>query len=99
LVNNQAAKVLSLDLPSGVDASSGETPWVFVQADRTLTLALPKPGLAHPAAGRLFLADIGIPPQAYNRLGLSFEPFFKDKFVIEIFTKTQENTSNTPTAV
>ena len=75
LCNEHAARVLSLDLPSGLDATSGEAPGVVVRPERTLTLALPKTGLRR-VPGELYLADIGIPPEVFRRIGISFEfPF------------------------
>jgi NAD(P)H-hydrate epimerase len=68
-------RVLSLDVPSGLNATSGETPGVAVRPDRTLTLALPKTGLRD-VPGDLYLADIGIPPEVYGRIGLSVPPLF-----------------------
>lgn len=70
-----AAPVLALDVPSGVDAGSGEVFDPAIRAAATLTLALPKTGLFAPAAavhvGELYLADIGVPPRLYaERLGL-----------------------------
>jgi ADP-dependent NAD(P)H-hydrate dehydratase / NAD(P)H-hydrate epimerase len=65
------AAVLAIDLPSGVDADTGEASGDAVSADRTVTFAALKPGLlqgAGPAkSGRVEVADIGIgfaPPQA-----------------------------------
>jgi NAD(P)H-hydrate epimerase len=58
LINQSGKRVLSLDIPSGIDATSGVAPGVFIAAQRTLTLALPKPGLSNPISGRLFLADL-----------------------------------------
>lgn len=55
------APVLALDVPSGIDATSGESPGAHVRATTTMTLALPKTGLAVDAAGELWVADIGIP--------------------------------------
>jgi hypothetical protein len=52
-------------------------------AERTLTLALPKTGLRS-IRGDLFVADIGIPPEVYLSLGLSFEPFFEDRYWIRL---------------
>jgi NAD(P)H-hydrate epimerase len=75
LCNKHCRRVLSLDLPSGLDATSGESPGLSVHAERTLTLALPKTGLAR-YAGDLFLADIGIPPEVFHGIGIRFEPFF-----------------------
>lgn len=68
--------VLSLDVPSGIDADSGEAPGVVVRPTRTLTLALPKVGLSEQNAGELWLADLGIPPGVYARAGIAFEPIF-----------------------
>jgi len=81
LVNASGVPVISLDLPSGVDASNGETPGVRIQAAQTLTLALPKPGLKNPASGELFLADIGIPPEVYRPLGMQVDPFTGDDYI------------------
>jgi hypothetical protein len=63
----QTAPVISLDVPSGIDATSGKAPGAHVVASVTLTLALPKTGLDVAAAGDLFLADIGIPREVYRR--------------------------------
>lgn len=58
--------VLAVDLPSGIDGATGQCLGAAVEADVTITFAAAKPGLylypgkAH--AGRVHLADIGIPP-------------------------------------
>lgn len=75
--NAHPAPVLSLDVPSGLDATSGEAFDPTIQAAATLTLALPKTGLAVPGANRwtgdLYLADIGIPAEVYRAPGLELE--------------------------
>lgn len=76
--NQHAARVLSLDLPSGLNATTGEAPGTLMHPERTLTLALPKIGL-HDVSGELYLADIGNPPEVYEQLGISFEPPFKER--------------------
>ena len=54
--------VVALDTPSGLDVTTGETPGVFVTADLTVTLALPKVGLRQAnQVGVLLLADISVP--------------------------------------
>jgi NAD(P)H-hydrate epimerase len=83
LCNQHARRALSLDVPSGLDATTGETPGVVVQPERTLTLALPKTGLVK-IEGDLYVADIGIPPEVYHPLGLDFEPFFGHRFWIRL---------------
>lgn len=69
-IGAQTAPVISLDVPSGIDATSGEAPGAHVLASTTLTLALPKTGLDVAAAGDLTLADIGIPREVYRRAGI-----------------------------
>ena len=69
-MNSAAAPVLALDIPSGVDATSGNTPGEHVDAEATLTLAAPKIGLnSAPGVGELFVADISVPPLVLARLG------------------------------
>jgi NAD(P)H-hydrate epimerase len=57
--------IVSIDVPSGVDASTGVVAGVAVDADRTVTFHLGKPGLwIHPGkahAGEVVRIDIGIP--------------------------------------
>lgn len=83
-VNSSGKPVISLDIPSGIDATSGATPGEYVRAEQTLTLALPKAGLVHPACGRLFLADIGIPPEVYHPLGIHVDLFFGKEFMLPV---------------
>lgn len=56
--------VVALDLPSGMDADSGEG--ACAPADLTVTMGLPKLGLftaaGRPRAGIIRVADIGLPP-------------------------------------
>ncbi|MGE3720106.1 MAG: NAD(P)H-hydrate epimerase [Bauldia sp.] len=79
--------VLSLDVPSGFDATRGEPSAVCVRADATVTLAAPKRGLSaaqHRAiVGDLYLADISIPPHLYMQLSppVSMRSFAGDDIV------------------
>jgi NAD(P)H-hydrate epimerase len=65
------APVVSLDVPSGVDSTTGTAGGIHVRATTTMTLALPKTGLDADAVGTLWLADIGIPREVYRRVGVS----------------------------
>jgi ADP-dependent NAD(P)H-hydrate dehydratase / NAD(P)H-hydrate epimerase len=60
----QGARVLAIDIPSGIDADSGEAPGDAVRADRTVTFAALKPGLLQgdgaACSGVVEVADIGI---------------------------------------
>ncbi|NIJ11913.1 NAD(P)H-hydrate epimerase [Saccharomonospora amisosensis] len=75
--NGHAAPVLSLDTPSGLDVTTGVAANPCVRAAATLTLALPKVGLlGSPEVGRLYLADISVPPLVYERMGIEIgNPF------------------------
>jgi NAD(P)H-hydrate epimerase len=71
--------VVSLDVTSGLDATTGARPGPAVRPDRVLTLALPKTGLRAVAAP-LQLADIGIPAGVYADLDIPYErPFDADR--------------------
>jgi len=70
--NAADAPVVSLDVPSGIDNTTGATPGTAIRADATLTLAAPKIGLRnHERVGRLFVADISVPPSVYTAMGLT----------------------------
>ena len=66
LVNASPAGVVSVDLPSGVDASTGEVAGAVVDANLTVTFHASKVGLAVAPgrfhAGRVVVADIGLDP-------------------------------------
>ncbi len=89
--NSQTAPVLSLDVPSGVDTTTGTVYDPSVRATATMTLALPKEGLRTPeargAVGELYLADISVPPSLYAgpNLGLDVGPLFHAADVIRIW--------------
>ncbi|MDQ3253964.1 MAG: NAD(P)H-hydrate epimerase, partial [Acidobacteriota bacterium] len=85
--NQSNAPVLALDMPSGVNATTGETPGEFIQARWTLTLALPKTGLLPENTGELFLADIGIPEGTYHRMELSYTSPFGNRFQVPLTYK------------
>jgi NAD(P)H-hydrate epimerase len=92
LCNQHAARVLSLDVPSGLDATTGEAPGPVVRPERTLTLALPKTGLQR-VPGDLYLADIGIPPEVFQRLGVPFQPPFEEKYWILLIRTSKDEMS------
>jgi hydroxyethylthiazole kinase-like uncharacterized protein yjeF len=64
--NERGPLVVAVDLPSGVDPDTGETPAPHVRADVTVTFGAPKPCLFLPpadrAAGRVEVVDIGLLP-------------------------------------
>ncbi len=72
--------ILAVDLPSGLHPDTGEPLGVTIRAALTVTLALPKRGLiatrSRALVGELLLADIGVPPQAFDRLGIETRGLF-----------------------
>lgn len=80
--NGTTCRLLSLDVPSGMNATTGETPGPVAEADRTLTLALPKTGLG--GVGDLWLADIGIPAGVYGRVGVDYTPPFAGHYRVRL---------------
>ncbi|RMF63444.1 MAG: NAD(P)H-hydrate epimerase [Calditrichaeota bacterium] len=82
--NSARVPILSLDVPSGVDVSTGDTPGVAVRPTWTLTLALPKAGLRAENCGQLYLADIGIPAGTFARAGIQYVSPFREKFVVRL---------------
>ncbi len=65
--------VVSADVPSGLDADSGEAAGAVVRADATVTFAALKPAFRVEAAGRftgrVSVGDIGAPRELLDRLG------------------------------
>jgi NAD(P)H-hydrate epimerase len=81
-----AARVLSLDLPSGLDPDTGDVDGIAMRAAATMAVALPKRGQLTASgrrqSGDLYLADIGLPAALYARAGLHFaDPFLAGPFV------------------
>ena len=80
-INASPAPVLSIDVPSGLDAQSGQAPGACVRADVTMALVGIKSGFleldAQPWIGEIVIGDIGVPRELCERLGerLAAEPY------------------------
>ncbi len=74
LVTNYASRILSVDIPSGINSDTGEICGVAVRADATVTLGAIKLGLmVFPGAdyaGDLFLGSLGIPDSLLTKLNI-----------------------------
>ncbi|MEL6252751.1 MAG: NAD(P)H-hydrate epimerase [Bacteroidota bacterium] len=88
--NVHEAPTLSLDTPSGISLTKGEIFEPVIQAEATLTLALPKVGLfkeeVKPIRGTLYLGDISVPPELYAQpsLGIELGPIFGEDDVLRM---------------
>lgn len=64
-INFSGKNIISLDVPTGLNASYDEAQKTCIKANATLILALPKTGLLSPKAkqftGDIYFADIGVP--------------------------------------
>ncbi|VAV84117.1 NAD(P)H-hydrate epimerase / ADP-dependent (S)-NAD(P)H-hydrate dehydratase [hydrothermal vent metagenome] len=67
VINSLSAVVVSVDIPSGLDATTGKVMGDAVMADLTVTMAYPKLGFfLYPGkdyTGEIDLVDIGMPPE------------------------------------
>jgi len=89
-IQSSSADIIAYDIPSGVDATTGECLSPCITADVTLTLALPKKvfvtdeGSKH--SGHVYIGDIGIPSWMYEQVTQSnrARPHFDGKSIIEL---------------
>ena len=77
--NNSSALKISLDIPTGF---LGDTNSLFFQADKILTLAASKKVLYNLNSKlEIFIADIGIPKDVYEKFGVEYLPFHKNNII------------------
>lgn len=85
-------RLVALDVPSGLELETGTVHSPCARAAATLTLALPKRGLRTPGAaavvGRLFVADISVPPVVYDRVGAPHRSPFGAGPVVRLAVET-----------
>lgn len=71
-INESGSPVLSLDMPSGLDASTGKVMGAAVVANATISFITPKVGLYTGAgpdyAGQVFFEDLDVPILAYEKV-------------------------------
>ncbi|WP_018527235.1 NAD(P)H-hydrate epimerase [Alkalispirochaeta alkalica] len=80
-------EVLSLDIPCGIDATTGVVAEGALRPDRTVCLALPKTGLQGASCGEIVVADAGIPARAYRRIAIVAHPcVFHEGFLLPLQT-------------
>ena len=76
--------VVAVDIPSGLDSDSGRILGKCIAADFTATFGCPKPGhyiqSSSDMIGKLTVIDIGIPPEAVLKTGISTELITRKTF-------------------
>ncbi len=72
-VNEAGVRVVAIDVPTGVDGSTGKVPGPAIRASRSITFFRKKPGhLLAPAkflCGHVTVCDIGIPADVADEIG------------------------------
>lgn len=75
---NKNLNIYSVDIPSGIDSDNGKVLGLSVKADKTITFGCKKVGLVnYPGAsfaGKVRVADIGIPEKYFSRYEKIYEP-------------------------
>ena len=65
-------RIVAVDLPTGLNADTGEVDQEAVHADTTITFACPKQGFfffpGRDYIGKLYVGDIGLPPELLSNL-------------------------------
>lgn len=83
IINESNKTVISLDIPSGLDATTGIGK--SIKAKYTMALALPKRGLKkNKNVGELYLADIGIPASLYTEMKIKYNNPFNGKKLVKL---------------
>lgn len=88
MASGSGRPILSLDVPTGVDATTGEIARPAIIATTTLFLDLPKRGPMEPVCrehvGILYLADLGVPRRVFDRFGIVVQGVFSEGPLIRI---------------
>lgn len=96
MINTYAKKVISIDIPSGVNSDDGRIMGIAVEADITVTFALPKIGmLLYPGAsccGKIIIANISIQPSTILEMNLK-TAFLDKKDIYDILPERKKRTN------
>ena len=97
-VNRRSGYVVSVDLPSGVDAGNGKIRGVAVRADLTVTFGLSKAGLLlYPGAdyaGQVLIKEMGFMPESIRAIGPGMVSFTRQDLSLLPVRKAWSNKGN-----
>ena len=96
MINNYAKRVISVDIPSGVNSDDGRIMGIAVEADITVTFALPKIGmLLYPGAsccGKIEIANISVQPSTIAEMNIK-TAFLDKKDLYDIIPERKKRTN------
>ena len=97
-MNSRSGYVVSVDVPSGVDATSGKIRGAAVQADLTVTFGLAKAGLVlYPGAGyggEVLVKEMGFMPESIRAIGPKIVSFTREDLSLLPARKPWSNKGN-----
>lgn len=84
-MNYSGIPILSVDVPSGLEAETGNVMSPTTKATYTVALGMIKIGLDNHKeyVGKMYLGSLGIPEKAYQELGI-YTPIFLGKSYISL---------------
>ena len=86
-VNHDQARTLAIDLPTGLDATTGKASLPTIRADVTLALGYPMVGalksFAAQLVGTILVADVGIPTHFWRKVGVMEPVHFDGQAYVE----------------
>lgn len=94
-INKSQKTVISIDIPSGINADTGQIETTAIKANLTITMELPKPGLFLPPAvdfvGKLEIARLGYPLELINSQKISTD-LLEEKDILSLIPRWPPST-------
>jgi hydroxyethylthiazole kinase-like uncharacterized protein yjeF len=94
-INSSGKPVVAVDIPTGMNANTGEIMECCIKAVLTVTFGLPKIGLVYGVnreyAGQLKVVDISIPKSVIDESQIKFN-LLDDKYITSLFKKRKIDT-------
>ena len=91
LMNSSGCRIISIDIPSGINANTGSSMNVAVNADVTATFIGLKQGMftndGLAASGEVKFNDLDVPEEAYQQINLNRDSHIVSRLILEDLSK------------